>query len=260
MKKTLIALLLALCLLVPCAVAEEAAEPTLLAYYTFDDAANLGADASAKGNHLVRAINPDGIQAVEGHVGGAVYFGGASGLAAADDANNDLIDTCGVKSLTISFWAKADVTKVANGAQYRVVDEGINGSAEGFTTVIGSNVAEDGTVSLFNIAVAGGTDWWSGYGAVQGDPADWHHYVMVLDNDACTLTTYIDGVKCAEVYAEDETIASAFTFCVGGNWAQWDWFNNGNRDVTAQGFIGSVDEVKVIAGAVHDIAAIEAMK
>lgn len=251
MKKILV-LLLALCLVLPCALADEA--PALVAYFTFDNAENLGADASGNGNDLVQAINPDGIQAVEGISGGAVYFSGTSGLIAKDDANNDFIDTLTTKSLTISYWAKVDIEKAGNG-QRRPVDEGINGSAEGFTSVIG---VEGET--LFNIAVAGGTDWWSGYGAVQGDVFDWHHYVMVLDNEQNVLVTYIDGVKCAEVYAEDEVIASAFTFCVGGNWAQWDWFNGGNLSETAQGFVGAVDEVKIIAGAVHDLSVIAEMK
>ncbi len=207
MKKflTILALTLCVCLCAGTACAEEV--PTLLAHYTFDDAANLGADASGNGNDLVRTLNPDGIQAVEGVMGGGVYFGGSSGLAAADDSNNDFIDTYTGKSLTISYWAKVD-TANASGDQRRVVDAGCNGSADGFTNVLGIN--ENG---VFNIVCAGGTDWWSGYGAVDGDPAGWHHYVMVLDNDACTLTSYIDGVKKAEVYAEDENIASAFTFC-----------------------------------------------
>ena len=47
MKKVslLLALVLALSLALSCAVAEDAS-PALLAYYTFDDAENLGADAS----------------------------------------------------------------------------------------------------------------------------------------------------------------------------------------------------------------------
>lgn len=260
MKKLslVLSLVLALCLCLP-AVAEEAAAPSLLAYYTFDDAENLGKDSSVNANDLIRAINPDGIKAVEGVNGGAAYFGGTSGLLAFDDANNDFIDLYTGSALTVSYWAKVDVENT-NTEQRRVVDCGVNGSAEGFTNIVAKSVAEDGTVSLFNIAVMGGTDWWSSYGAVDGDVNAWHHFVAVYDNEANTLTTFIDGVKCAEVYAEDEKLAGAFTFCVGGNWAQWDWFNYGNHDATMNGFIGAVDEVKIIAGAVYDMAAIEAMK
>ena len=249
MKKFLSILALALCVCLCAGVAEEA--PALLAHYTFDDAANLGADASGNGNDLVRTINPDGIQAVEGLAGGAVYFGGTSGLVAADDSNNDFIDTYTGKSITVSYWAKVDLANTDT-QQRRVVDCGVNGSAEGFTNVIGKAVNGD-TVSLTNVAVTGGSDWWSSAYSVLGNPDGWHHYVMVYDDDACAVVTYIDGVKCAEVYAEDEKLASGFTFCVGGSWAQWDWFNGGNRDATAQGFIGAVDDVKIYAGAVHDV-------
>ena len=109
MKKLLgiLALAMCVCLLAGVCMAEET--PALLAHYTFDDAANLGADASGNGNDLVRAVNPDGIQAVAGVNGGAVYFGGSSGLLARDDANNDFIDTYTGKSLTVSYWAKVDL-------------------------------------------------------------------------------------------------------------------------------------------------------
>lgn len=252
-----LSLLLALCLCLP-ALAEES--PALLAYYTFDDAENLGKDASANANDLIRVINPDGISVVEGKIGTAAYFGGASGLTPFDDANNDFMDLYGSKSFTISFWAKVDLEK-AHTDNMRVICEGINGSAEGLTNVLKKNVAEDGTVSgITFIAVTGGSDWWGAAGTVTADPAGWHHYMHVYDAENCTVTTYIDGVKTGETYAEEEPVGSAFTFCVGGCWAQWDWFNGGNRDVTVEGYIGAVDEVKVIAGAVHDAAIVEAIK
>ncbi len=256
----LLALLVCLAMVVPMAALAEEAAPALLAYYTFDDAENLGADASGNGNDLTRVINPDGIQAVEGYANGAVYFGGASGLAATDDANNDFMDTYEGKSFTVSFYAKVDLEKAHTGNS-RVVDQGINGSDEGFTVLVNKAVAEDGTVSLFSISKVGGSDWWGSASAVSEAPDGWHHYVMVYDSENSLVTTFVDGVKIAEVYAdEDEKISSAFTFCVGGNWAQWDWFNGGNREVVAEGFSGSVDEVKVFAGAVYDIEAIVAAK
>ena len=259
MKKLslVLSLVLALCLCLP-AFAEEG--PALLAYYTFDDAENLGKDATAFANDLIRVINPDGISVVEGKNGTAAYFGGASGMTPFDDANNDFMDLNGEKSFTISFWAKVDVEKAHTG-NMRIVDEGINGSAEGFTNVLKKNVAEDGTVSgLTFIAVTGGSDWWGAAGSVTADPAGWHHYMHVYDAENCTVTTYIDGVKAGETYAEEEKVSSAFTFCVGGCWAQWDWFNGGNRDVTGEGYIGAVDEVKVVAGAVHDASIVETLK
>ncbi len=259
MKKVsiILSLVLMLCLCLSAAASE--ATPTLIAYYTFDDAANIGADASGNGNDLVKKINEEGIEAAEGHEGGAVYFHGTSGLLPFDDANNDIIDVTGNSSLTISFWAKIDAENAAE--CMRVIDHGINGSTEGFTNVLYRNLGENGEIaSLTYVAVVGGSDWWSSATTISEDPTGWHHYMMVYDKDACSLTTYVDGVKGAEVYAEDETTSSGFTFCIGGDWAQWDWFNGGDLSVTQQGFVGCIDEVKVISGAVHDAAAVEAMK
>lgn len=259
MKKVslFLALMLALSLVVTCAVAEEV---TLLAYYTFDDAENLGADASGNKNDLVRAINPDGISAVEGHEGGAVAFAGASGLLAFDDSNNDFIDTYTGKGLTVSAWIKVDLDNAIVG-NARAISNGIQGSDEGFVMLVNKSVAEDGTVGLYSISKFGGSNWGESASAVEGDLADWHHYVMVYDCDAELVTTFVDGVKIKEVYADSaEVLPSAFTFCVGGSWAQWDWFNGGNLDVTAEGFVGAVDEVKIIAGAVYDMDAIAAAK
>ena len=252
MKKLALILALALALSLVCVHAEEAAAPALLAYFTFDDAENLGADASGNGNDLVKAINPDGIQAVEGVKGGAAYFGGTSGLLAKDDANNDFMDTYEGKAFTVSFWAKVDIENARTGNS-RAVDHGINGSDFGFTVLVNKNVAEDGTVTLFSISQVGGSDWWSSASNVSGDPAEWHQYTMVYDPEANLVVTFVDGERIKEVYAdEDERIACDFTFCVGGDWAQWDWFNGGNHEVTAEGFIGAIDEVKIFAGAVYD--------
>ena len=255
MKKVslILAVLMVFALTVSCAVAEEAA-PTLLAHYTFDDAANLGVDISGNGNDLVKAVNPDGIKAVEGVKGGAAYFGGTSGLIAFDDANNDFIDLYAQtgRALTVSFYAKIDAEKAVIGGNARALSAGIQGSDEGFVVLVNTNKAEDGALSVFSISKIGGSDWWSSASAVEADPEGWHHYVMVYDAENEKVVTFVDGVQKAEVYADsEEAIASGFTFCVGGSWAQWDWFNGGNHDATSEGFAGAVDEVKVFAGAVY---------
>ena len=253
MKKLLGILALVLCLSMiagTCAMAEDA--PALLAYYTFDDADNLGADASGNGNDLVTAIAPDGIQAAEGCKDGGVYFGGVSGLLAKDGANDDFIDTYTGKGITVSLWAKVDLENAREG-NARVVSHGIQGSDEGFVLLV-NKATNDGKVSVFNISKVGGSDWWGSYGAVAEELEGWHQYVMVYDPENSLVVTFIDGEKAAEVYAdEEEKLASAFTFCVGGSWAQWDWFNGGNHEEVAEGFIGTVDEVKVFAGAVYDL-------
>lgn len=255
MRKIIVALAFATALMLAasCAFAERS-DPFVLAHYTFDSADNLGADSSGNGNDLVGRVNPDGISAVSGVQGGAAYFGGSSGLIARDTANNDFIDLFdqagGSKSLTLSFFAKVDMANARRGMNARVVDCGINGSDEGFTSLV--NVNEAG--GLYNISKTGGSDWWGGYGAVDGSAEDWHHYVMVYDAEQRKVVTYIDAQQRAEVAAGvDEKLLSAFTFCIGGSWAQWDWFNGGDNSVTCEGFTGAVDEVVVCAGAVYDL-------
>ncbi len=122
--------------------------------------------------------------------------------------------------------------------------------------------AEDGTAGITAYGSVGGSAWADGWvQSVEGDPAAWHHYVMVYDPDAELVTIFVDGVKTCEAYADaEEVISSPFTFCVGGNWARWDWFNGGNFEETDEGFIGSVDEVKIFAGALYDMDAIAAAK
>ncbi|MBO2517018.1 MAG: hypothetical protein CW338_07065 [Clostridiales bacterium] len=248
-----LALVMALMMGISCAFAEV--DPVVLAHYTFDDAENLGADSSGNGNDLVRRINPDAISAVEGMDGGAVYFAGNAGMIAADTANNDFIDVFsdadGSNSITVSFYAKADLANMWMDGYYRVVDCGINGNEAGFSMVINPYNSD---LALSSLNITGTSGWFSNWAAVDGDMNDWHHYVMVYDAENTKVVSYVDDTQVAETAAgTNEVLNSPYTFCVGGNWAQWDWFNGGNRDATMNGFIGAVDEVMVVAGAVYDM-------
>ncbi|MBO2517358.1 MAG: hypothetical protein CW338_08825, partial [Clostridiales bacterium] len=257
MKKVslILAVLMAFVLVASCAAAEEA-DPVLLAYYPFDGIETLGDDLSGNGNNIVKVVNPEGMEIVEGVKGGAVYFGGASGMMPFDDANNDFIDIYAQtgKALTVSFYAKVDTERAVFGGNARAISSGIQGSDEGFVVLVNASKAEDGTVSLFSISKVGGSDWWGSASVVPSDPEGWHHYVMVYDAENEKVVTFIDGEQIVEVYADsEEVIGSAFTFCIGGSWAQWDWFNGGNFVGSAEGFTGTIDEVKVFAGAVYEM-------
>ncbi|MBE5786036.1 MAG: LamG domain-containing protein [Clostridiales bacterium] len=256
MKHLMKALLaVALCLMLYTAGMAEGTDIQLLAHYTFDDSADLGADASGNGNDLVTFVNPDGIHAEEGYRGGAVHFDGTSGMYAAGESAADFMDGY-TGSLTVSFFAKVDLDNARNG-NARVVDHGINGSDKGFTTLVNVNRNADGSNTVYSISKMGKSDWWSSYAALDGDPASWHHYTMVFDAERGIVSAFIDGVLKCEVSAfADETAASDFSFGIGGSWNQYDWFNAGNREVTLEGFTGCVDDVKVFAGAVYDMAVI----
>lgn len=116
MKKTLIALMTAalvlLCMVsIPIALAlNESAIPAPIAWYTFDDAANLGADSSGNGNNLTAKGNVASLTA--GKSGKGVYLDGASALIASTDTETgeDFLDalqgTTGQFTLTYWFQAK----------------------------------------------------------------------------------------------------------------------------------------------------------
>ncbi len=246
----MLSLLLALCLLpISGCTAEKA--PELLAFYSFDDASDLGRDFSGQG-HRLTAVGS--VEAVEGHRGTAAYFDGASGLVATLEGS-DFLDLYEGKSLTISFFAKVDLDKAHTG-NLRVIDHGVNGCEEAFTTVLRKNVAEDGMASLTYIGTAGGSEWWGAAADVTEDPAGWHRYILVYDAENCAVTTYVDGVKRGECYGDGNGVTSNYIFCVGGCFANADWFN---ADHPLEGFIGAVDEVKIIGGVLPDAEDVDAL-
>lgn len=231
-------------------MAEEA--PELLAWYTFDDAADLGRDDSGQGNTLKQLGQ---VKSAEGHRGGAAYFDGVSGLI---PAGVDFLDEYEGKSVTVSYFARVDLDKAHTG-NMRAVDHGVNGCEDAFTTVIKKNVAEDGSSSLTFIGTAGGSDWWGAAADIREDVAAWHRYTLVYDADECTVTTYVDGEKRGECYGDGNGVSSSYIFCIGGSYATADWFNGGDHSQPVEGFIGAVDEVKIIGGVLPDSADIDAL-
>lgn len=246
----IVSVLLILCLLPMGGFAAEAA-PELLAWYTFDDAKDLGKDASGRGHALVRLGN---VTATEGYFGQAAYFDGVSGLIATQ-SGMDFLDTYQGKSLTISFFAKMDLEKAHTGNQ-RVVDHGVNGCEDAFTTVLKKTEDEDAGTYLTFIGTAAGSDWWGASGAVAGGPGEWHRYVMTYDAKKHEVATYVDGVPLGACYADGNGVQSAYVFCIGGSYARADWFSGKHP---LEGFIGAVDDVKIIGGVLPEAERIDAM-
>ncbi|MBQ2952757.1 MAG: hypothetical protein IJE07_04310 [Clostridia bacterium] len=224
----------------------------LLAWYEFDDADNIGKDSSGNGHDLDKQINPDGISTAAGVSGTAAVFGGASALTTSEESAFDFVDANIGNAMTLSFYAQTSNADV----DQRVVDNGINGSADGFSFLI-HNSDQYGRIHTFGVA---GDHWWDTYSDTWGDEAHrdgWHHYVMVVDPDTQTITTYIDGEKKSVVALNGtENLDSSFSFAVGGAWSQYDWFNGGNHDVSVQGLTGNVDDLKIFTEAIHDMETI----
>ena len=229
--------------------------PNLVAYYSFNDPWNLGKDNSGHGNDL-GAVNEANIKSVYGTTGDGVYLGGSAGLAIKNVTNEDssyagdFLDNIG-GSFTISYYAKVDTTKATANQNARVFSAGNNGAddgSSGLAIYLGEN-------KLRYHAMVGQTGWWNA--ASEVTPADiWHHYVMVYDTATLKLTAYVDGTQTSQTAATVNEPASTWNFCIGGCWAQWDWFTD--KNVTMESFVGSVDEFKVFKGAVYNIDDIKA--
>lgn len=232
--------------------------PSPVAYYSFEDSTNLGKDFTANANDL-SAVKPEGITSAEGITGKALSLAGTSGLIAPYNPSDgtDFVDHLS-NGYTISFYAKTTQTEVESGTNHRIISNGIEGSARGEAFIINLLSEEDGTKFLRCHTVIGDSDWWGMDKArVYNDLQGWHHYVLVYDpnveDTTKTITTMIDGVVMDNAYSEDADIISDFSFCIGGSWAPWDWFNGGDHSVVREGFHGLVDEVKIFDSAIYSL-------
>ena len=236
-------------------------DPTLLAYYRFDDAADLGADASDNGNNLVTTINPNGITYAPGKVGnGSIYLDGNSGFAAADSDDNGVYDDFTDKmtgSFTVSYYAKIDTANArqSQAVNTRVLSSGIQGCDPGMTSML-NLWNNNGNLEAYNLNQFAYNGWFDSYAPVDSLAlGDWHHYVMVYDASKNTVTSYIDGAKEAQTAVKSNaSLKCYFTFAVGGSWAR----DYGLSRID-EGFIGWIDDVKIIDGALFDIDAILAL-
>ena len=148
MKKWLMILLATGCALLcaaPAVTAEEgeAVHPEPIAWYTFDDPSNIGADTSGNGNHLLLKGNPAALE--KGKYGSGVYFDGKSALVAQpDDNGKDVVDALAdtTKQFTLTYWIKTtkeDMNFVVNDWR-RVISNGADwgisgGGNSGFTII-----------------------------------------------------------------------------------------------------------------------------
>lgn len=223
-----------------------AAEEHLIAYYSFEDAGNLGKDDSGSGNDLT-AVGKGGASSGEGVKGQALYLDGESGLAAKETDGVDFSD--GLTSFTISFYAKHDGFV---GIDARVISSGYNGTQDGFNIGLGRYM--DSEVHLVYQPLLGDEkDHWgkmSEFCQVRGaEVNEWHHYVAVYNADSRTMSAYIDGELKAEDSYQNPPMKSELNFCIGGSWGSW--FSS-----VMYGFEGGIDEVRIYDAALQDLSAL----
>jgi autotransporter-associated beta strand protein len=160
-------------------LAAPAAIPSgTVAYYTFDDPANLGADSSGLGNTLVTATGAP-VYNASGVSGGALYLDGSSTLNVGGGFPAGV--PTGASPYTIAVWERLDAGGSGNG--------GFVGWGDSSPDLC-NNLRLNGANSVANY-------WFANDFTVSGlpvNPADGGWHAIVATWDGVTNSIYVDGV------------------------------------------------------------------
>ncbi len=226
-----------------------AAPVGLVAHYDFEDAAKLGKDVSGNGHDLAIKGKGTPVASAEAAVGaGAMRLDGECALVT-EAAAGDFSDA--MTSYTLSFYAKheGDV-----GEHYRVISTGYNGCQDGICNILGKYVADSGEHLVYQPIIGdSGQDFWgrmNEYTTLTEELDAYHWYVCSFDAKTRTMTAWIDGMLCGSVECVNPVVAcDAFGFCLGGGYTSW-------TDTITQGFVGTLDDVRVYDYAIEDVSQI----
>ncbi len=213
MKRIMVLALAVLCLLLcvsPAVYAEEEEapkHPAPLAWYTFDDAEDLGADSSGNGNHL--ELKGDVKPSTDAVYDGGVYLDGSSALVAVPDENGaDFVDVLQdtTKQLTLTYWFKATADDIAgfdaNTTWRRIVSNGMVWDGQGGFTFINNPDNMDATNVFYSNPFVEFND---GLLALDQFPAntpytqEWMFVAVCVDAAACKVDYYVNGILVASL-------------------------------------------------------------
>lgn len=267
MKKTLIALMTAalvlLCMVsIPIALAlNESAIPAPIAWYTFDDAANLGADSSGNGNNLTAKGNVASLTA--GKSGKGVYLDGASALIASTDTETgeDFLDalqgTTGQFTLTYWFQAtKKDVAGFNPATDWRrIVSNGMDFSGlGGFTVINNPNDPSNPAVLYSNPFVEYDNGYFAGSQFSANTPFSeaWMFAAVSVDTTTNTVKYYVNGVLLS-VITPDLTDNGLTSGATGMDFSRpgvplafgAHYYYDGEGDHFTQAYKGALDDIRV---------------
>ena len=216
----------------------------LIAYYDFEESADLGRDVSGR-NHRLEVFG-GGLTSGTGTTGKGLNLDGGSLLYADADFTDALTD------FTVSLYAKMGDKAGVN----RLIGSGYNGAQDGFSLILAKNGENLDVRPIMGDSADGqqanaADHWGNCYTVTGGD--DWHHYIMVYESASKTVTLLVDNVQTARYTLTNSAhMNSAISFAIGGSYASW----NGGADY----FKGQVDEVKMFDAAIYDPAVIAAAK
>ncbi len=256
------AIILTLILVFSCIPLVSAAEaetvPAPIAWYTFDDPQNLGADSSGNGNHLQAMGTPT--SAAGGKYGNAVHFDGASALSAAQGADgSDFLDALAgtTNKFTLTFWLKTTKEDLAgyDPANWRRIvsngaDWGMSGGGAGGFTLINNpdNPADPGVMVNNPVFHLNNNDtnihvYAEFYPVHIQYSAEWNHVAVTVDAAANRIQYYLNG----NLMADHQPQLPEGTALVFANAAAPFSFGAGYSAGTSylHSFVGSVDQAGV---------------
>ena len=203
---------LALLLLGLVAPAAQAALPAgTQAYYSFNNAAELGADLSANANHLSTATGTPGFSASGKH-GGALYLNGSSSMTRTAGFPTGF--PVGGASYTLAVWEKLDAG--ASNGGYLGWGNHTNNQC--------NNLRRDGA-EVVNYWYY--NDQFSSGAAI--NDSNWHHVAATYDSATKIHSIYVDGVLRGQRTVTTVPAVVAANFAVGRTTATSE-FHNGWLD------------------------------
>lgn len=267
MKRKFLAIILSLTLVFSFVFMAEgvfAAEvrPSPIAWYTFDDSANLGADTSGNDNHLLSKGNVTGQSA--GKYGGSVYFDGGSALVSQPDADGkDFLDALAdtTKQFTLTYWVKTtknDVRQYDPAGWRRVISNGADwgisgGGNKGFTIINNpDNPANPGAmvnnpVFHFNNNDPATQNYASLFEVLTEFNENWNFIAVTVDAAANRVQYYMNGTKVADITPTLPEGATSLEFAnLSAPFAYGAAYHAGNPELEfMHAFEGSLDQAGV---------------
>ena len=170
----------------------------LIAYYAFDDPAQIGNDGSTYANHATQIGFEATPYTAEGKLGGAADFSVAGDaaqkrLAASAAAHN----TLGQETFTISYWIKGPVNTynpAANNA-YVIHKGSFNRNSGGLGKWYGTQLSHNGNLVFSIDDDVTKTDASANIANVNLFNNEWNHVAAVRDFENKTTAIYVNGVR-----------------------------------------------------------------
>ena len=220
--------MLALCLFLTSAA--NAVDPSLAAYWKFDDGSGTTAfDSSGNGNDGVFVGDP---KWVAGKFGGALEFNGDDYLNCGNGPSLQIQD-----QITITFWFKVQAFSNSWEA-FLAKSDGAYRASRSATTGNATHMGASGT------SVGGGNGWFDA--AIIITDNQWHHWAGVYDGTEGRI--YIDGIL---------DTASPGTGQI--NLTSSDLYIGENSGATGRFLHGLMDEVRIYSRALTDAEILEVM-